>query len=67
MRGGVVIGETDPESEKPEPKDPVTIADLSATVLKQLGIEWSRELITPIGRPLKLSEGNPLVRLLPEG
>lgn len=67
LRGGVVIGETDPESEKPEPKDPVTIADLSATVLKQLGIEWSRELITPIGRPLKLSEGNPLVRLLPEG
>lgn len=67
LKSGVVIGETDPESTKPEPRDPVTIADLSATVLKQLGIEWSRELITPIGRPLKLSDGAPIGKLLPNG
>jgi hypothetical protein len=29
-----------------------------------LGIEWSREVITPIGRPLKLSDGEPIAKLL---
>lgn len=64
LRGGVVIGATDPEGLKKEPSDPVTIPDLCATILKTLQIDYARELLTPIGRPLKLSEGTPLERLL---
>lgn len=63
LKAGEVIGATDPEGIVAQPKDAVTVADLSATILKQLGIEWNREMVTPIGRPLKLSEGSPLGRL----
>lgn len=61
---GHVIGETDPEGVARQPTDPVTVADLAATVLAGLGIDWARELMTPIGRPLKLAEGTPVKRLI---
>lgn len=64
LRGGQVLGATDPTGEKKDPEDPITIPDLCATVLRTLDIEHERELITPIGRPLKLSEGTPIERLL---
>lgn len=64
IRGGQVIGATDPEGTRTAPVDPVSVADLSATILRQLGVDWAREIITPIGRPLKLSEGEPLKRLI---
>jgi hypothetical protein len=47
-------------------KDPVSIEDLNATILKALGIEHDKSNQTPIGRPLKYSEGQPLQRLLTE-
>lgn len=68
LRRGAVYGAT---SDSPDPKSkepvnftthPVTIADLHATVLHALDVEFSHELMTPIGRPLKLSDGH----LLPE-
>lgn len=43
---------------------PVTIADLHATMLEALGVDASLELMTPIGRPLKLSEGRVIRELL---
>ena len=61
---GRVIGETDPQGESRTPTDPVTVADLAATVLAALGIDWQRELVTPIGRPLKLAEGTPVKGLV---
>ncbi len=60
---GQVIGETDPEG-KAEPKDPIKVPDLYATILKTLGVEYSKEFITRIGRPIKFSDGNPIERLL---
>jgi hypothetical protein len=63
VRGGAVIGATDPEGGK-EPADPQGIGDLHATVLAALGIDHSRELETPIGRPMKLADGKPIKGLL---
>lgn len=63
LPAGVVIGETDPTGEKKNPTDPVEVKDLFATILHTLGVDYSRELLTPIGRPLKLCEGQPLARL----
>lgn len=64
LRSGQCIGATDPTGERKDPADPVTISDLTATILQTLGIDFTRELVTPIGRPLKLSEGIPISRLI---
>lgn len=56
IRGGQVIGETDPKGGR-KPKDPRSIADLSATILAACGVDANRELMTPINRPIRLSEG----------
>jgi glutamate mutase epsilon subunit len=59
-----VIGSTDPEGVVKQPSDPVEIPDFSATVLAALGIDGGREVTTSIGRPMKLSPGTPIARLL---
>lgn len=61
---GLVIGQTDPEGEKTAPVDPIEVHDLYATILKTLGVDYSRELTTPIGRPMALCKGQPIDRLL---
>ena len=63
IRGGQVIGASDPLG-KQKPKDPVTVADLHATVLTALGIDPETEILTSIGRPMRLSEGAPAPKLL---
>jgi len=63
LKSGLVIGATDPTGEKTDPKDPIAVADLYATVLHAMGIDYEKELITPIGRPLKLSDGKKIDRL----
>lgn len=72
LRSGVVIGETDtePQSEQDadkssskSPHDPIEVPDLFATVLRQLGVEFDKEMLTPVGRPMKLSSGKPIERL----
>jgi arylsulfatase A-like enzyme len=45
-------------------RDPVTIADLHATMLAALGIDPAAEFQTPIKRPMKWSEGQVIKRLL---
>lgn len=60
---GKVIGSTDPEGIQKMPVDPVNVADLAATVLDRLGIDFSHEVTTPVGRPMKLSEGFPVKSL----
>jgi len=56
IRGGLAVGETDPEGRKP-PARPATIADVHATVLAAVGLDPARENVSPLGRPIKLSEG----------
>ena len=63
LRSGAVIGETDPTGTKTKPEMPVEIKDLYATVLQTLGIDYTREVITPIGRPMKYCDGTPLAQL----
>lgn len=70
IAGGRAIGETNPEPDvsKKDPAshvvDPYHIADVHATILHALGIAHDTELITPIGRPMKLSEGRIIPGLL---
>jgi uncharacterized protein (DUF1501 family) len=64
---GQVVGATDPEGRVRQPTDPVDVADLSATVLAALGIEPTREVETPVGRPIRLAAGRPVSRLLQRG
>lgn len=63
IRGGQVIGETDPEG-KEEPKGQVYVANLFATVFTALGIDYRKVNQTPIGRTVKFSEGTPVDKLL---
>lgn len=55
VRGGVVIGESDPLAEYPV-RQPVTPADLFATAFQQLGIrtpELTAVGLTPLGTPIE--------------
>jgi hypothetical protein len=61
---GRVIGGTDPAGDSKEPDHPVRVADLHATVQHLLGLDPEKEIITPIGRPLALSDGRVLAELL---
>jgi hypothetical protein len=60
---GIVLGQTDPEGGE-KPKDPITVPDLTATLLTLLGIHPEKEFITASGRPIKLSDGAPIEQLL---
>ncbi len=64
LRSGTVIGETEPIEEPKGPKDPIEVADLFATILHQLGVQFDKEVLTPIGRPMKFSSGKPIERLM---
>lgn len=63
IKGGRVIGATDPEGKK-EPTGQVHVGDLHATVFTALGIDYQKVNQTPIGRTVKFSEGNPIEGLL---
>ncbi len=56
IRGGRVLGATDPEGIK-NPVEPTTIADVHATILTAVGLDPGKENVSPVGRPIKLSEG----------
>jgi hypothetical protein len=63
IRGGAVVGESDPNGGK-EPKDRVPVADLHATVMKALGIDWEAKLNRSGDRTVRRSEGKPIEGLL---
>ena len=73
IAGGRVIGETSPEPKLSEKNrlqdlaDPRPLEDLHATILHALGINFTAEHETPIGRPMKFSEGKPIPELLNVG
>jgi hypothetical protein len=64
---GQIIGETDPEGQAAQPTDPIDIPNLYATVLDRMGIDYAKEVVTPIGRPMKFCSGQPIERLMPKG
>jgi len=70
IAGGRVIGETssnpnlDAKEKTPEVEDPQEVANVHATVLESLGIDFKQELMTPVGRPMIISEGLPIKELL---
>jgi uncharacterized protein (DUF1501 family) len=64
VRGGVVHGETDGDGAKVS-KDPTGVADLFATIATVLGLDPAKEVITPRGRPVELTDkGKPIAALL---
>jgi uncharacterized protein (DUF1501 family) len=54
---GRTIGQTDPGGGRITPEQGISVADVHASLLTHLGIDPAHELQTPIGRPMKLSEG----------
>lgn len=57
FRGGFALGETDPAGESQDPAGKVRVEDIHATIFRQLGIDYEYELMTPIGRPIAISDG----------
>ncbi|HAN97112.1 MAG TPA: hypothetical protein DCQ98_06625 [Planctomycetaceae bacterium] len=70
IRGGQVIGKTsprpklDPEHPEYDLEGPVTVQDLHATILTALGIDPATEMMTPIGRPMTLTDKGVVLREL---
>jgi hypothetical protein len=70
IRQGGIYGATAPQPklDKDEPlgdvESPVTVGDLHATILSALDVPYDEELDTPVGRPLKRSDGQPIAELL---
>ena len=65
-----MIGETSPKPEQGSKNptkfitDPHPIEDIHATIFKAMGIEYGKELDTPVGRPMKICQGKPIEDLL---
>ena len=64
VRGGRVIGETDPEGGEKVPA-PVEVKDVHATVLAAVGLNPEKVNAAATGRTVKVSEGTPIRALLP--
>ena len=70
IRRGGVFGATapDPNLDDDDPlqnvENPVAVEDLHATILSAVGVEYGKEVDTPIGRPLKISQGKPIESIL---
>lgn len=62
VRGGAVYGSSDKIGAHPA-TNPVSPADLTATVYHALGIDPAAEIHDPAGRPWKLTDGIPLCQL----
>jgi len=63
FRRGYVHGATDPEGLKADPTSPVRVEDIHATVQSMLGIDPEKEIKTPVGRPIALSDGKVIKEL----
>ena len=54
LQTGRVVGKSD-EQGAVIVERPISIGDLFATVYKAMGIEWHKEYMTPVGRPIKIA------------
>lgn len=66
VAAGKAYGETDAEGGKVA-KNPVTVADLFATIATLMGIDPSKSLMSPIGRPISMSENGTVRKELIKG
>ena len=70
IQGGRVVGETNPNPKRDQGNkladlnDSHAVEDIHATIFKTMGINFREEIDTPVGRPIKISEGKPIERLL---
>jgi Protein of unknown function (DUF1501) len=62
VRGGQVYGASDKWAAYPS-RDPVSPDDLGATILHALGVDPATEIRDPVGRPLRINNGNPVLPL----
>lgn len=62
-RGGIAYGSTDAEGAKVE-KDPITVPNLFATIASLLGMNPSHEEMSPVGRPIAVSDGGTPIKAL---
>ena len=62
VTGGAIYGASDKIGAYPA-LDPVTPADIAATIYSRFGFEPATEVIDQTGRPFRLAEGEPLRRL----
>ena len=63
VKGGQVLGATDVKAAEVT-DDPYQVEDLVATIYDRVGIDFTREYETPIGRPVRLSNGGKLINKL---
>jgi hypothetical protein len=56
IKGGQVIGSSDEDGYKPKDR-PVQVSDIHASVCHALGIDGTKEVMTPLQRPMKLIDG----------
>jgi hypothetical protein len=64
LRGGVAHGQTDERGDRVV-ADPTSVADLFATVARQLGIDPEKTVTSPGGRPIAVTDGGtPIAALL---
>jgi hypothetical protein len=70
IRGGQLVGASDDKGAYLAAGRRVTIGDLFATVYKAFGIDWHKEYMHPIGRPVKIANsvddhtGEPVAELI---
>ncbi len=64
IKGGVVVGSTDPDGKAKEPEEPVLVGDLHATLLTAVGLDPAKVNASKIGRTVRLAEGNAVEQLL---
>ena len=69
IRAGQIVGQSDEKGANILGKR-TSIGDLSATIYKALGIDWTKEIMSPIGRPVKIANsiddatGQPIKELI---
>jgi hypothetical protein len=64
VRGGQVVGRTDGDGAQVVER-PVTVADLMATLASLMGLDPDKSVLTPVGRPISLTDhGKPVRELL---
>lgn len=56
---GQIVGASDKDGMYVK-EHPVEVPDLMATIFKKLGVDFEKEYVSNIGRPLKIADGRPL-------
>jgi hypothetical protein len=63
MKGGQVIGKSDEQGAMPVER-PVSVEDVATTIYSALGIDYTKQYITPTGRPIHIASGGQAIQEL---